>query len=70
MVQACLWVAFAISVLILVYYAWCTYKGHCGWEVSGQHRSLDNTVQASKADETGQLAACSVDPQQQLQQAH
>lgn len=33
MVQACLWVAFCISVIILIYYAWCTFKGHCGWEV-------------------------------------
>jgi hypothetical protein len=34
MMLACLWVAFCLSVIILAYYIWCTYKGHCGWEVS------------------------------------
>lgn len=33
MVTACLWVAFALSVLILMYYMWHTYLGTCGWEV-------------------------------------
>jgi len=33
MVLACLWVAFAISVIILLYYMYHTYLGTCGWEV-------------------------------------
>ena len=31
-VRAIQWIAFAVSISILVFYAWHTWKATCGWE--------------------------------------